>query len=1029
VARCVWQFCASILIAGVLVSCGAGEGSTTDAPLTNVIFQENFESFRVGTGWTEGSVHGNWRDVSNGGGTTGIVLQQGSRVLHENTSVPYSVITSHSSLTVSTPSFNDLDLSLQLRTVAQLRSSSPNPWEVAWVLWHYGDANHYYYVILKPNGWEIGKRDPAYPGYQRFLATGATPSFTVGNWYNVRIRQVGGAISVWANGALLTSFTDSERPYLSGSIGLSGQDAHVHFDNVIVSSTTSSGSDGGTGSGSGTDAGTGTGSGTDAGTGSGSGTDAGTGTGSGTDAGTGTGSGTDAGTGTGSGSGSDGGTSSGTPDAGTVTPDAGTTTPDAGTGGGTCDPNATTWRTLRIGAGGWITGIDISADGTTKVVRTDTYGGYVLDPTGWTQVVTSTSMPADNVGMEMNEGIYEIRVAPSAPSRLYMVYRGYVYRSDNRGASWSRTAFARVNLAPNDDARMVGEKAAVDPANPDVFYVGTQSNGLFVTFDGGATWSAVSGVPAPSSGNAGVNGIVFDVGSGTSGGKTNVIYATSSGNGVYRSTDAGATWALVSGGPASVNHATIGPDRTYYAAVPGSGSGSVWRLSGSTWATITPASNIYWHTVLADPNDAQHIVAGSDGGYLVESHDRGATWSNIYWTVTRTANDIPWLAWTDEQYMSNGAMRFDPTQAGKIWFAEGIGVWTTQVTAGMTSVNWTSVSLGIEQLVANSISAPPGGNPVLASWDRALFTVTNPDVYPSQHWPFKFEMGWDVEYASTDPSFMVAVIGWVDVQSAYSTDRGATWTRFPSMPLNSNSSFDTFGFGVIAASTPDNFVWVPSNKRAPFYTTNRGQSWQQISLPGVADTADGWTGLHMAYYLDRHIVAADRVTAGTFYMYHTPAGLFRSTDSGASWTNVYSGEVAPWSGFNAKMRSVPGKAGHLFFTSGPQSGATPSGAFMHSTNGGATWTAIPDVLEVFSFGFGKEATGASYPTLYIAGYVRGEWGYWRSTDEGASWTKIGSYPLGSLDEPKTIDGDKDVFGKVYVGFNGSGYAYGAIGCP
>lgn len=35
-------------------------------------------------------------------------------------------------------------------------------------------------------------------------------------------------------------------------------------------------------------------------------------------------------------------------------------------------------------------------------------------------------------------------------------------------------------------------------------------------------------------------------------------------------------------------------------------------------------------------------------------------------------------------------------------------------------------------------------------------------------------------------------------------------------------------------------------------------------------------------------------------------------------------------------------------------------------------------------------------------------------------------PNGSLDVVTSIDGDKDVFGRVYVGFVGSGAAYGQM---
>ena len=51
-------------------------------------------------------------------------------------------------------------------------------------------------------------------------------------------------------------------------------------------------------------------------------------------------------------------------------------------------------------------------------------------------------------------------------------------------------------------------------------------------------------------------------------------------------------------------------------------------------------------------------------------------------------------------------------------------------------------------------------------------------------------------------------------------------------------------------------------------------------------------------------------------------------------------------------------------------------------------------------------------------------GFLSSADEGATWQRLGpEYPLGSLDTVKTIDGDKDEVGTVYVGFGGSGYAY------
>jgi hypothetical protein len=139
----------------------------------------------------------------------------------------------HASLVRSASTFSDFDATVQVRTVQQLRSgSAPNPWEVGWVLWHYSDNTHFYSFIAKPNGWELGKEDPAYPGAQRFLAAGSAPTFPVGAWNTVRIRQVGTSMTVWVNGTQVAGFTDTERPYAGGALGLYTEDAVVHFDNV-----------------------------------------------------------------------------------------------------------------------------------------------------------------------------------------------------------------------------------------------------------------------------------------------------------------------------------------------------------------------------------------------------------------------------------------------------------------------------------------------------------------------------------------------------------------------------------------------------------------------------------------------------------------------------------------------------------------------------------------------------------------------------------------------------------------------------
>ena len=690
------------------------------------------------------------------------------------------------------------------------------------------------------------------------------------------------------------------------------------------------------------------------------------------------------------------------------------------------------WYVLPIGGGGWLTGIDLSPDGAVKLVRADTYGAYRWSEARqqWTQLVTSASMPPEDAAVASGTGVYEIRVAPSLPTRFYMAYNGLVFRSDDSGGDWTRTAFAKTAMDANDAFRTFGAKMAVDPVNPDVVYAGTPREGLRLTLDGGRTWADVAGVPpglaAAQGGYPGITGIVFDKSAGAVAGKTATIFAASYGHGVFRSTDAGATWTPLAGGPSEVSHGKTAADGAYYAV--GDEGASLWRFDRSGWTNVTPGGAAgakgTWATVIPDPFDAARLFLAREGGALVVSVDRGANWTNAS-SVRRVAKDVPWLAWTQETYMSVGDMAFDPAKPGALWFAEGIGVWRASVPSvgvDIGAVTFTSQTAGIEQLVANQIVVPPGGAPLVASWDRPVFRIEDKARYPSSHGPdnaHAIVMGWALDYAPADPKFIAGIFDWSGVEtSGSSTDGGRTWAKFASYPA---AMHDNKIGGAIAVSTPANIVWLPSNKAESFYTQDGGATWAPVALPN-GPRKDGWSD---AYYLNRHVVAADRLLAGRFYLYNSVDGLYRTDDGGATWTLAHRGEIAPNSNFNASLRAAPGQAGHLFFTSGPQGGPDDphpaQNPFMRSTDGGATWTAVDGVLEVHAFGFGKGDGDTA--ALYVAGWVHGDYGVWHSDNDAASWVKVGSFPLGILARVTTIEGDGDVAGRVYVGFDGAGYAY------
>jgi len=180
---------------------------------------------------------GAWFVQFGGGGTVGIESNKTNTWMHLSPKAATAPDITHASLATTHSFAAPFQFQSKISTVKQLRTgSTPNAWEVAWVVWNYTDNDHFYYFIPKPNGWELGKRDPAYPGGQRFLATGSNIKFPIRKNYVVDISQdSSNKISVFVNSTKITSFTDTENPYKSGMIGVYTEDAHIHFDDVLVS--------------------------------------------------------------------------------------------------------------------------------------------------------------------------------------------------------------------------------------------------------------------------------------------------------------------------------------------------------------------------------------------------------------------------------------------------------------------------------------------------------------------------------------------------------------------------------------------------------------------------------------------------------------------------------------------------------------------------------------------------------------------------------------------------------------------------
>lgn len=145
----------------------------------------------------------------------------------------------------------DFIVELEVRTEEQLRTPTPNPWEVFWIFFNYnsigpGLANETNYFIFKPNGegsggYELGR---AFEGGDEQYFFDFDPIvqyyYTIGDTYQLRVEKIGQSLSVSINGVLVlvqegTTWPDQFYD-IPGSLGLYTEDAIVRITSFAYQS-------------------------------------------------------------------------------------------------------------------------------------------------------------------------------------------------------------------------------------------------------------------------------------------------------------------------------------------------------------------------------------------------------------------------------------------------------------------------------------------------------------------------------------------------------------------------------------------------------------------------------------------------------------------------------------------------------------------------------------------------------------------------------------------------------------------------
>ncbi len=671
------------------------------------------------------------------------------------------------------------------------------------------------------------------------------------------------------------------------------------------------------------------------------------------------------------------------------------------------------WGQLPIGGGGYVTGIIIHPEAKNIIyIRTDVGGAYRWDMKDqvWVQML-------DWVGPEEVNlvGVDGMAIDPNDPDRIYLAMgkdidgQGGVYRSEDKGKTWTKLMDAKYAGNGRVD-RWTGECIAVDPNNSEVIYAGTRTNGIWRSTDDGSSWSKVVDIPDGFTGNnpIGIRTVVFDP-AVKSGDRSSIIYVGVPETGIYKSGDGGASFSLMPGSPKHPNRMQVVDRKLFVTHATGV---SLW--SKGQWRDITPSNGKnknYVGLAVNKLNDNKIVVAQRYGSFynpVYRSEDQGDNWEQIN-SATALHVTVPW--WNKKRFSSaTSAMAFIPGSEEELYYTDWFGVWYT-ADVWKATTDWHTVEDGHEETVVVTLVAPPKGALVYSGMaDNFGFKHTTLNAYPDKRL-YELNEGFSIAVCEKYPA-NIAVLGaksWGGDHTllATSSDYGETWTD-RALPASS-----TLGRIAISATNPDHMVYVAGGGSV-YYSKNAGASWttSQGAPAGTIQKTDIWN--------KEFVLAADRVAGNIFYLLDRGSGTFyASSDEGATWQARSSSNLPGNLPRVVNVVPVPGSRAAVWISCDDK-------GLWKTSDGGETFNRIYSFDVARFFSWGAPASKNTFPTAYCYGRLGGEWGLYRSTDMGESWVRINDNENQFLGHVSAIAADRKTFGQIYIGTGGNGIFYGQL---
>lgn len=529
---------------------------------------------------------------------------------------------------------------------------------------------------------------------------------------------------------------------------------------------------------------------------------------------------------------------------------------------------------------------------------------------------------------------WDIAVNPQNDLDLYVASNSGILATSNSGGTWG-------TLTTNTPAPDV---ISLDPSNPKNLYVGTFYNGVYVSKDGGSTWSQ------SIAGNATyITGFVIDPASPSS------IYVSSITWGVLASANGGSTWtdANTGIGNVGINEMLMGGDGAIYIGANGAG---IYKSidQGVTWSVmdngITSAPGLTGITVYAlaeDPATATTLFAGTVDG-LFKTVDGGSNW-------TLLNNGI-----TDPYTMS---VAIDPENTATVYAGtQSKGVFKS-VDAG---TSWSSINSGITDIDILSLAVNPANSMIVYAGGQAngLFVSNNGgSSWATANTGMPVTGVWAIAVDPKTPTTMYVSLTNQDIYK--STDGGNTWSN-SSSGLPPGFIFTTIQIDPQNTST----LYVTGIAGTGVYvSTDGGANWNPLAsgLPAAIKHA----ALSRAALIGgaQPMSTSDPVTLNTVVINPIqPATLF----AGASDHNVYtysvpaaptasSGSITTTEGVAVSGTLAATGAGPLTFhvVTQPANGAV---TVTNASTGAFTYTPASGYSGTDSFTFNASNSGGTSNT-------------------------------------------------------------------